>query len=411
MSTTAIPGEGENRNAAILAPEVEGVRTSLLLAGCNRTVRDLCQSLGESFRIKKQHPLTENRWDGPTDTPPFTIMLLDPRAAYVDPQQLAEELSADDTHARLMLVGARGDPLVELYMELLTSHNIRVDHVLQLPATKDTLEAALAKVRNLPDRRPIQPATLDWQAPATATFLFQPQFSARTLEQSGAEALARIQHPKLGLINPLQIPELKNDQKYLDGLFWEAIDQSLSTLRTWSNSGYAGTVSVNVSAATLRQPDLTASLNERVDAYGLQPKRVVLELVESSQIEDDPVVFDTLVRLCREDYLLSMDDFGQGYSSLSQLSRIPFGEVKLDYSLTARLRWSDRARKLIPAIIDMAHRLGMNIVAEGIEEQSQLDFVRRHRCNTVQGFLLDPMQEFGSPHSHSSPLSSLTTAP
>ena len=406
MNITAIPRAGENRSPAIPAPAAEGVHTSLLLAGCNRNLRDLCRSLGDSFRVKNQHPLTEDRWGSATDTAPSAIILLDPRAGYVDPRQLADELSAYDTHARLMLVGAHGDPLVDLYLELLACHDIRVDHVLQLPATKEMLEAAIAKVRNLPDRRPTQPATLDWQAPTAATFLFQPQFSACTLEQSGAEALARIHHPKLGLINPLQIPELKNDQKYLDGLFWEAIDQSLSALRKWSNRGYAGTVSINVSAATLRQPDLTTCLNERVEAYGLQSKRVVLELVESSQIEDDPVVFDTLVRLCREDYLLSMDDFGQGYSSLSQLSRIPFGEVKLDYSLTARLRWSDRARKLIPAIIDLAHRLGMTIVAEGIEEQSQLDFVRLHRCNTVQGFLLDPMQEFGKPTNPNDPVAS-----
>ena len=192
--------------------------------------------------------------------------------------------------------------------------------------------------------------------------------------------------------------ELRHDQRYLDDLFWEAIDQSLWALRNWSNAGYAGTVSVNVSGATLRQSDLAARLNERVDDYRLDPQRLILELVESRRIEDDSVVFNTLLRLSQEGYLLSMDDFGQGYSSLWQLSRIPFSEVKLDHSLIARLRWSDRARKLIPAVIDLAHRLGMNIVAEGIEEQSQLDFIRRHRCNDVQGFLLDPIQEYGMPH-------------
>lgn len=398
MSATAIPSRRENRAPGLPASEADPARTSLALVGCGQPLRDLCLALGETVRVLNAYPPKERGSGGLADPAPFDIMLLDPRAAHLAPRQLAEGLSACNEESGLMLVGTGTDPLLELYAEVLAIHGIRVDHLLPLPTTKGALEAALAKIRTtLHGRRRSQSNSGNWKTPAAATFLFQPQFSACGLEQTGAEALARTRHPRLGLINPLQIPELQRDQRYLDDLFWEAIGQSLSALREWSNAGYAGTVSVNVSAATLRQPGLTARLSERVSAYGLDPRRLVLELVESRQIEDDPIVFDTLLRLYKEGYLLSLDDFGQGYASLWQLSRIPFSEIKLDHRLIARLQWSDRARKLVPAVIDLAHRLGIEIVAEGIEEQAQLDFVRRHRCTYVQGFLLDPIQEYGLP--------------
>ncbi|MCG8355479.1 MAG: EAL domain-containing protein [Kiloniellales bacterium] len=400
MSTTAIPNEREDEGPALPPSEAGRARTSLALVGCGQSLRDLCLALGETCGALNlnENSRQETASGDFVEPAPFDIVLLDPSAAHVGPQQLVDRLSGFDKEIGLVLVGAGTDPLLELYVEFLATHDIRVDHLLPLPTTKGALEAALAKVRNLTEDRGTPSAAKNWNAPAATTFLFQPQFSACGLEQTGAEALARALHPRLGLINPLRFPELRRDQRYLDDLFWAAIGQSLHALRNWSKAGYVGTVSVNVSAATLRQPDLTTHLSERVYAHGLHPQRIVLELVESGQIEDDPVVFDTLLGLCQEGYLLSLDDFGQGYSSLWQLSRIPFSEIKLDHRLIARLQWSDRARKLVPALIDLAHRLGIEIVAEGIEEQSQLDFVRRHRCNYVQGFLLDPNQEFGTPH-------------
>ena len=397
MSATAIPSKRENRAPGLPASEADAARTSLALVGCGQPLRDLCFALGETVRVLNAYPPKERGSGDLADPAPFDIMLLDPRAAHLDPRQLAEGLSACDEETGLVLVGTGTDPLLELYAEVLATHGTCVDHLLPLPTTKGALEAALAKVRTRRGGRRSRSDGGNWKTPAAATFLFQPQFSARGLEQTGAEALARTRHPRLGLINPMQIPELQRDQRYLDDLFWEAVGQSLSALREWSNAGYTGTVSVNVSAATLRQPGLTARLSERVGTYGLDPRRLVLELVESRQIEDDPIVFDTLFRLYKDGYLLSMDDFGQGYASLWQLSRIPFSEIKLDHRLIARLQWSDRARKLVPAVIDLAHRLGIEIVAEGIEEQAQLDFVRRHRCTYVQGFLLDPIQEYGLP--------------
>ena len=394
-TTTTALAERTKREPAAPEPEAGSVHERLVLAGCSRSLHDLCLALGEAFRVLDTYPSAEGGGGGSADPAPFEIVLLDPRAACADPLQLVDTLAAVEEDIGLVLVGARTDPLLELYVEFLTIHGIRIDNVLQLPATADALAATLAKVRNLPCRRQPRSVGRDWDTPAAATFLFQPQFCARTLEQTGAEALARTRHPQLGVINPLQIPELRRDQGYVDDLFREAIDQSLRALRSWSNAGYAGTISVNVSAATLRQPDLAACLNERIGAYGLHPGRLVLELVETRQIEDDPIVFNTLLRLSQDGYALSMDDFGQGYSSLWQLSRIPFSEIKLDHRLIGRLRWSNRTQKLIPAIIDLAHRLGINVVAEGIEEQSQLDFVRRHRCSYVQGFLLDPLQEYG----------------
>ncbi len=389
MSSPLIPKRTERDDLDNSVSTQGCVDSSLLLAGCGQTLHELCLALGETPRVLEQYPPTRSGWAEFIDPIPVDIMFLDPRGANTNPQRLVEGLSAIEQDIKLILVGPFADPLLELYVDYLSLHNIRVDDIFHLPSTIKKLETTLSKTRDLSDRSRAWPVVPTWKSAIATTFHFQPQFSARNLEQTGAEALARIHHPQLGLINPLQVPELRHDQRYLDDLFWEAVDQSLHALRDWSDKGYCGTVSVNVSAATLKQADLVTRMNRKVDSYGLHPYRFILELVETGQIGNDPIMFKTLLQLSQDGYILSMDDFGQGYSSLWQLSRIPFGEIKLDHSLVSRLQWSDRAQKLVSAVIGLARQLGVNIVAEGIEEQSQLDFVRQHGCTYVQGFLFE----------------------
>ena len=402
MSATAAdraakPPPAQAVEAVEAARAVEAVRPSLFLAGCGRPLHELCLALDEVPRkLTDDPPAYTAPAAGPDRDCPATL-LLDPRSTEINIQRLIDRLQAADQDLRLILVGTNGDPIVELFVDYLAIHHIPVDGILRLPTTVDALGHSLAQARARPGRGRARPDAPDWTSPGAATFRFQPQFCARTLRQTGAEALARIHHPQLGVINPLGLPDLRHNQRYLDGLFWEALDQSLGALRAWSGQGYAGTVSINVSAATLRQTDLAASVDRKVDAYGLRPDRLVLELVESEQVEDDTVTCGTLLQLSQSGYRLSMDDFGQGYSSLWQLSRIPFGEVKIDRGLTARLGWSDKARKLIPAIIAMARQLDIDTVGEGVEDRSQLDFLSEHGCHGVQGFFLDPSQQWGCP--------------
>ena len=144
MSTTTIPGKRMNEEPAVLEPEADSVRLPLLLAGCGRTLRDLCLALGETCRVLDVYPPTTEGGGGSTGSAPFEIMLLDPKAAHADARQLVAGLSALDRNVGLVLVGVGTDPVLELYVEFLAIHDIRVDQVLQLPATEAALAAVLA---------------------------------------------------------------------------------------------------------------------------------------------------------------------------------------------------------------------------------------------------------------------------
>ncbi len=216
----------------------------------------------------------------------------------------------------------------------------------------------------------------------------------------GAEALIRWQHPKLGLVSPAEFVGIAEDQGLIEAIGEWALRVACQEAKRWEAEGLGSLhVAVNVSSLQLQRGRVLASVFSALSNAGLSPQRLCLEITESAVLADVDEAKETLERLRTTGIVLSLDDFGTGYASLSYLRRLPFGVVKIDRSFVRNLASDAGDQAIVDAIIAMAHRLGLKVVAEGIDDHAPLARLRAHGCEMVQGFLFSqplPPDEFVS---------------
>jgi EAL domain-containing protein (putative c-di-GMP-specific phosphodiesterase class I) len=158
-------------------------------------------------------------------------------------------------------------------------------------------------------------------------------------------------------------------------------------LRLWHDAGYTElSVAVNISARQFQQDDIPKLIQQILNETGARPTFLHLELTESVILQNSDVAIESLRKLKALGIVIALDDFGTGYSSLSYLKRFPIDIIKIDQSFTADLSSSTDASSIILAIIAMARSLHIKTVAEGVENQAQLDFLKGHGCDVVQGY-------------------------
>ncbi|MBI1260800.1 MAG: EAL domain-containing protein [Rhizobiales bacterium] len=218
---------------------------------------------------------------------------------------------------------------------------------------------------------------------------YQPKLNIVDGTVTGAEALIRWRHPERGYISPtVFIPVAENCGLIADLTRW-VLDEACRQNREWQIKGLPKiSVAVNVSAVDLRRPDLTDAIANLLVHRGLSPQYLEIEVTESMVMRDVDVVIGTLRRLRGLGIGISIDDFGTGYSSLAYLKRFPVKRLKIDQSFVSDIT-DKRGGQVIPkVIIDLAHALGVYVVAEGVETAYQLDVLRELGCDEAQGFLL-----------------------
>ncbi|STQ91190.1 EAL domain-containing protein [Iodobacter fluviatilis] len=217
---------------------------------------------------------------------------------------------------------------------------------------------------------------------------YQPQLNMKTGLMIGVEALIRWQHPAKGLIGPaLFIPVLESCG--LMELVGEwVLRQACAQQRDWLNCGLPPLrMAVNLSAQQFRQPGLVELVHEVLCDSGMDPGWLELELTESLILEDAERTIQTMHDLKKLGVRLALDDFGTGYSSLSYLRRFPVDSIKIDQSFVRDIATQASAGALARAILGMGHNLGLDTIAEGVEDASQLGYLRKQGCNEMQGFL------------------------
>ena len=226
-------------------------------------------------------------------------------------------------------------------------------------------------------------------SPEQFVLYYQPLIDLQTRQVRGVEALLRWQHPQRGLIGPdLFIPVAE-----LTGLIVplgrRALDGACRQLQQWQSEGLAlEFVSVNLSPLQFSGEDLQCSVAETLANSGLAPEALVLEITESALMTDVQKSLDTLHVLKRMRVRLALDDFGTGYSSLSHLRSFPLDKLKIDRSFMQGVPESRGDSLLLASILELAAGLQLEVVAEGVETEAQLQFLYRHDCAMAQGFLL-----------------------
>jgi diguanylate cyclase (GGDEF)-like protein/PAS domain S-box-containing protein len=224
---------------------------------------------------------------------------------------------------------------------------------------------------------------------------YQPKINLGTREITGVEALVRWRHPVQGLLPPASfMPEVERTELIAPVTRW-VLNEALRQQRIWRDAGVDLTMAVNISAHSLRpRSNLPETVAELTETWATTPDRLTLELTEGALIE--AAAHDVLGRLHDMGEMMSIDDFGTGYSSLAYLHLLPVDELKIDRSFVTSLSAGSDDAVIVRSTVDLAHNLGLKVVAEGVEEGVAVDLLHEYGCDSAQGYLFSracPAQE------------------
>ncbi len=220
----------------------------------------------------------------------------------------------------------------------------------------------------------------------------QPKVDLRTGEVLGAEALVRWEHPTRGLVPPMRFIPFAEQTGFVRVLTMWMLGQVADMSQTMSNVGLDLKIAVNLSTRDLMDQDLPTKIEAILAEHQVDPKLMVLEITESAIMDDPQRALNTLNRLHSMGLKLSIDDFGTGYSSLAYLKRLPVDELKIDRSFVMNMERDVQDAKIVRSTIELAHNLGLSVVAEGIENAEAWKLLAALSCDEAQGyFIAKPM--------------------
>ena len=303
---------------------------------------------------------------------------------------------AQERLARAVVVVSALDPaLLNTVQTMARAYGLRVLGSVEKPLTRDKLESVLGRLgENAGEEQDDGEADFSLQALEIALDggeivpWFQPQVEFGNGKVIGVEALARWERPDGCVVRPhLFVPVLEREglaNKLTDRM----LDAACNWKQRWDHGGHRLKLSVNVSAASLADPSSADRYQAIVESHGVEPEDVILEITESSVMSDAARGLGLLARLRLKGFGLSIDDFGTGYSSLAQLSQIPFTELKIDKDFVFGAHAQPRKRAVVEASLDLARKLGLTAVAEGVESIEDWQMLAELGCDIAQGWLI-----------------------
>jgi EAL domain-containing protein (putative c-di-GMP-specific phosphodiesterase class I) len=216
---------------------------------------------------------------------------------------------------------------------------------------------------------------------------YQPQFDLQNNQLIGVETLIRWHHPDLGPIAPSEfIPLAEQGGQIIEMGYW-VLSEACSQYQRWQDRGFPPfKLAVNLSLKQLKQPDLVQRIEQILQATQMPSQQLQLELTESLVFENFDQIIVILKELNQVGLQLAIDDFGTGYSSLSVLKHLPIHTLKIDKSFLDDIKIVSKASVILESIINLGHRLKLNVIAEGVENQEQLQILKSLRCDVVQGY-------------------------
>ena len=217
---------------------------------------------------------------------------------------------------------------------------------------------------------------------------FQPIYTTKTLTINSVEALVRWHHPDLGMLSPAEfIPLAEKSQRIVELGKW-IVNAACKQARSWHDEGIFTPIAINVSTSELMYADFYSVITEALTKNQLPSKSLEFEITESAIMSDKHVGTSTLQQMRDAGHIISIDDFGTGHSSLARLAQLPVSRLKIDKTFMDDLDNSAESRAIVRSIVVMAHELGLEVVSEGIEQSSQLEFLETIGCDAVQGFMM-----------------------
>jgi len=373
-----------------------------------QTVEFMAESLGIAARFVSSPEdffLEVNSWCP-------THIALDLIMPEMDGVEVMSSLGKRGCQASIIITSGVGDRILDAARRAAEGHGLNILGVLSKPFTVIHLERLLTgeEDRIQEDHKapqcPVRP-----QAEITQDLLaqglearqfsvyYQPKIACEDGRLAGFEALVRWIHPDLGFIGPDRFIPLAEQTGQIDALTEQVLDQALTWFKSLPLSDALPprcrlqqrassnlSLSINISARTLNDLGLIDRLVERCQQLQIHPANLIFELTETSAMDDPVTSLDLLTRLRMKGFHLSIDDFGTGFSSMVQLVRLPFSEIKVDKSFVMTAMESRESRTVIRSIVELGHGLGLRCTAEGVESLEALEYVAEVGCDLAQGY-------------------------
>lgn len=319
-----------------------------------------------------------------------THIILDLNMPAADGIELMRVLAERRSKAKIVIISGVGGRVLDAARRLGQDRGLDVVTTLSKPFRLQELSQLLSGLLN--PGTAINLETLEAAIAQDDLFLvYQPKVDLKTGKIAGYEGLVRWRHAAHGVVMPDQFLPLAEGSELIHPLTDTVLRLGLSQIAAWTDQPDL-TLALNVSGRNLYDLNFADRLHQACTAAGVAPQRVVLELTETSAMADPVKAMDILSRLRLKGFRLSLDDFGTGYSSLLQLARLPFSELKVDRIFVQEMRTSREARAIVKSIVELAHNLGLESTAEGIEDADAVQSLIDFGCDLAQGyFLAKPM--------------------
>jgi EAL domain-containing protein (putative c-di-GMP-specific phosphodiesterase class I) len=336
---------------------------------------------------------------------PVDIVISDLEMPGMDGMEFVRHLGETGVRVSIILASALERKLLASIATMSEAYGINLLGVVEKPITPGKLEALIrlhkpAQVQAGRSKTAGPTFTLEEIAAGLKNNEFEPFFQPKvelaTGRVKGAEALARWRHPQHGIVAPYAFIEPLEDHDLIDDLAWVMLRKAAAFCSTWRSAGLEATVSVNLSLKSLTDIRLADRVTELVLGENLEPRHMVLELTESAATTDVGKALENLARLRIKGFGLSIDDYGTGYSSMQQLTRIAFTELKIDQSFVTNAAKQESAKVILESSLDMAKKLNITAVAEGVETQADWNLLRQLGCGLAQGYFIARPMEAGA---------------
>ncbi|NOQ63786.1 MAG: EAL domain-containing protein [Methyloprofundus sp.] len=322
-----------------------------------------------------------------------SVIVLDLMMPDMDGVEIIRFLATQDKSFRLILVSGVDATVLHSAQELAEEYQLKVVAVLQKPflprALKDILSGLLKNQQQPPSVSDCIAGELSAEDLALAikqghiVAYFQPQISFKTGEILGFEALARWLHPQKGVISPQCFIPIAEENELMYELTWSMLRQVTDL---WQQQQLHYSVSINMPARLLKSQALSDDLAEVMRQHRLDPSQLIIEITENGIMEEFSKSLESLIRMRMHGFRLSIDDFGTAYSSLVQLYRAPFTELKIDMSFVSKIEHDPEAQAIVEATILLAQKLKLQVVAEGVENQAIFDQLAGLEADIAQGY-------------------------
>jgi EAL domain-containing protein (putative c-di-GMP-specific phosphodiesterase class I)/ActR/RegA family two-component response regulator len=316
-----------------------------------------------------------------------SVIMLDLSIPGTDGIQLLRGLAADKCAAQIVLISGADGKVLEAAQQLGRERGLNMGKLLQKPTRIETLRELLREFKPVP--KSLLAADLAAAIAAGQLFLeYQPKLDCRLGRITAVEALVRWRHPSHGVVRPDQFVAVAEESDLIHRLTDWVVATAAKQAAAWQVDNLDLQVAVNISAKDIEDIELPERLHQHCLNAGVDPALMMLELTETGAMREAVQMMDVLTRLRLKGFRLSIDDFGVGYSSLVQLQKMPFSEVKVDSSFVMKMMSNDGCKVIVEIIIDLARKLGLKSVAEGVEEEAALKSLFDMGCDMAQGYYL-----------------------